>query len=469
MRTRSSSNVLGESSPNTTSLNPRRRNCRRSKQPYILEESPVDTMTDQRTMAELLRAPTEDYAECHAVDGNTFLEFRDNIQGYVSAAVVNYSQGTSSYRPPGVANQIEPPGPLPSNTIANPKGELKAITTRSGIVLDGPSIPMPHPFINPEEDERVDETLTDLELGILFTPISFILQGCTSKISKKNMKSKFKMLKALISNKEKLLELANTPLNENCSAVILKKLPKKLGDRGNFLILCSFSELKCKALAYPGASINLMPLFVWKKLGLPELISTRMTLKLANRAICTPVGITRDVFVPVGKFTFPADFVIVDYESDPRVLLILGDRKKEAIHLILTGIGDEIYSTVDACQTAQEMWEAIERLQQECKKPKMVKDFAYHKEKMLLCKQAEQGVTPQAEQYDWLVDTDEEVDEQELEAHYSYMAKIQEVPTADTGTDSEPVEQNDQNDVESDNERIVLANLKLDVDENKKI
>ncbi|GJZ98682.1 reverse transcriptase domain-containing protein [Tanacetum coccineum] len=133
-----------------------------------------------------------------------------------------------------------------------------------------------------------------------------------------------KMLKSLLSNKEKLLELANTPLNENCSTVILKKLPEKLGDPGKFLIPCGFSELKCKALADLGASINLMPLSVWKKLGLPELISTRMTLELANRAICTRAGIARDVFVLVGKFAFPADFVIVDYESYPRVPLILG-------------------------------------------------------------------------------------------------------------------------------------------------
>ncbi|GJV37758.1 reverse transcriptase domain-containing protein [Tanacetum coccineum] len=132
------------------------------------------------------------------------------------------------------------------------------------------------------------------------------------------------MLKSLLSNKEKLIELANTPLNENYSAGILKKLPEKLGDPGKFLIPCGFSELKCKALADLGASINLMPLSVWKKLGLPELISTQMTLELANRDICTPKGIARDVFVPVGKFTFPADFVIVDYESDPRVPFILG-------------------------------------------------------------------------------------------------------------------------------------------------
>nr|GFA17872.1 retrovirus-related Pol polyprotein from transposon TNT 1-94 [Tanacetum cinerariifolium] len=79
--------------------------------------------------------------------------------------------------------------------------------------------------------------------------------------------------------------------------------------------------------------------------------------------------------------------------------------------------------------------------EKECRKLKRVKDFAYHKEKMLLYKQAEQGVPLQAEQYDWLADTDEEVDKQELEAHYSYMAKIQEVPTVDSGTDSEPVKQ----------------------------
>nr|GEY00954.1 hypothetical protein [Tanacetum cinerariifolium] len=113
----------------------------------------------------------------------------------------------------------------------------------------------------------------------------------------------------------------------------------------------------------------------------------------------------------------------------------------------------------------------------ECRKPKRVKDSAYHKEKMLLCKQGEQGIPLQSKQYDWLADTDEEVDEQELKAHYSYMAKIQEVPIADSGTDSEPVEQdeihNDQNDVESNDEHVTLANLianlKLDVDENKKI
>ncbi|GKE18754.1 hypothetical protein Tco_1426331 [Tanacetum coccineum] len=78
----------------------------------------------------------------------------------------------------------------------------------------------------------------------------------------------------------------------------------------------------------------------------------------------------------------------------------------------------------------------------ECRKPKRVKDYAYHKEKMMLCKQEEKGVLLSAEQDDWLQDNDEEPDEQELEAHYMYMAKIQEVLVAKSGPnfDAEPLE-----------------------------
>nr|GFC60004.1 reverse transcriptase domain-containing protein [Tanacetum cinerariifolium] len=120
------------------------------------------------------------YYQCLAADGNTFLELRDNIQGHIAATVVNYNQGNSGYRPlASMSNQTNELknmlasffqmniastsglGPLPSNTIANPKGELKAITTQSGIVLDGPSVPIPPPFINLKEDKRIEETLTD--------------------------------------------------------------------------------------------------------------------------------------------------------------------------------------------------------------------------------------------------------------------------------------------------------------------
>ncbi|GJT49515.1 reverse transcriptase domain-containing protein [Tanacetum coccineum] len=80
----------------------------------------------------------------------------------------------------------------------------------------------------------------------------------------------------------------------------------------------------CLALADIGASINLMPLSIWKKLSLPDLTKTRMILELADRSISTPTGIAEDVFVKVGTFFFPADFVVVDYVADPRVPLIFG-------------------------------------------------------------------------------------------------------------------------------------------------
>ncbi|GJX92013.1 reverse transcriptase domain-containing protein, partial [Tanacetum coccineum] len=132
-------------------------------------------------------------------------------------------------------------------------------------------------------------------------------------------------LKSLISNKEKLFELARTPLNEHCSAVLLKKLPEKLRDPGKFLIPCDFPGMdECLALADLGASINLMPLSMWKKLSLPELTPTCMTLELTDRSISRPIGIIEDVNVKVGKFQFPADFIVVDFDADPRVPLIIG-------------------------------------------------------------------------------------------------------------------------------------------------
>nr|GEW86674.1 reverse transcriptase domain-containing protein [Tanacetum cinerariifolium] len=130
-------------------------------------------------------------------------------------------------------------------------------------------------------------------------------------------------LKALIKNKEKLNEMARTPLNEHCSAVLLKKLPKKLGDPSKFLIPCDFPGMaECLALADLGASINLMPFSVWKRLSLPDLTPTYMTLELADRSISRPVGVAEYVYVKVGSFYFPADFVVVDFDADPRVLSV---------------------------------------------------------------------------------------------------------------------------------------------------
>nr|GEY78401.1 DNA-directed DNA polymerase [Tanacetum cinerariifolium] len=133
------------------------------------------------------------------------------------------------------------------------------------------------------------------------------------------------MFKKLLNNKDKLIELTKMPLNENCSAVVLKKLPEKLGDPGRFLIPCDFLKFNNSlALVDLGASINLMPMSIWKKLRLPTLNDTKMVLELADRTISKPTGVAENVFVKVGKFYFPADFVVLDFVANPRVPLILG-------------------------------------------------------------------------------------------------------------------------------------------------
>nr|GEY12846.1 reverse transcriptase domain-containing protein [Tanacetum cinerariifolium] len=132
-------------------------------------------------------------------------------------------------------------------------------------------------------------------------------------------------IKSLLTKKDKLFELARTPLNEHCSVVLLKKLLEELRDPGKFLILCDFPGMAdYLALADLGASINLMPLSVWNKFSLPDLYLTCVTLELTDRLISHMVGVAEDVFVKVGTFHFSADFVVVDFDADLRVPLIVG-------------------------------------------------------------------------------------------------------------------------------------------------
>ncbi|XP_027368262.1 uncharacterized protein LOC113874229 [Abrus precatorius] len=134
-----------------------------------------------------------------------------------------------------------------------------------------------------------------------------------------------KFLKDLLSNKKKLEELATITLNEECSAILQNKMPEKLKVPGSFTLPCLIDRLIVdRALADLGASINLMPYSVFKKLGLGEPRPTRMSIQLADRSIKYPRGIIEDVLVKVNKFIFPVDFVILDMDEDTNVSLILG-------------------------------------------------------------------------------------------------------------------------------------------------
>nr|GEW43669.1 reverse transcriptase domain-containing protein [Tanacetum cinerariifolium] len=251
-----------------------------------------------------------------------------------------------------------------SNIVPNPKGEMKAVTTRSGLAYEGPSIPTNSPF--EKVVERETEEITDKEhsncqgstahIQPLVVPISIsepdvlktqpkpnipypsrlndqkLREKATNQMEKFSqifhdlyfdfsfadallLMPKFaSMIKSLLTNKDKLFELAKVPLNENCSAMLFKKLPEKLRDLGKFHIPSFPSR------TYP----------------------TQMTLELADRSITRPKGVAEDVFVKVGKFHFPTDFVVVDFKANIRVPLILGRSFLRTGRALIDVYGEEI-------------------------------------------------------------------------------------------------------------------------------
>nr|GEZ01241.1 reverse transcriptase domain-containing protein [Tanacetum cinerariifolium] len=190
------------------------------------------------------------------------------------------------------------------------------------VVIPKAKANLPYPSRLQKEKLREKNDILAAKFMEIFRDLHFELSFVDALI---HMPKFAAMFKKLLNNKDKLIELTKTPLNENCSAIVLKKLPEKLGDLGRFLIPCDFSKFdNCLALEDLGASINLMPLSIWKKLKLHTLSDTKMVLELADRTISKPTGVAENVFVKVSKFYFPADFIVLDFVTDPRVPLILG-------------------------------------------------------------------------------------------------------------------------------------------------
>ncbi|GJS86488.1 reverse transcriptase domain-containing protein [Tanacetum coccineum] len=238
------------------------------------------------------------YQTCPATSGNVY---RDNIQEYVSqAAAANYNQGNTGYRAP-ISNQIRPPG-FPPHRDVPPRLSLLSIMNQSSepcknapVSASRPNQKASIPFPSRRNDERRREKANDQieKFYEIFWDLSFEISFTDAKIAQP-------------------------------SIPIKQVYQRNLVGPGRFLIPCEFSGINtCNALADLGASINLMPYSVWKTLSLPELTPTCMTLELADRSISEPIGIAEDVYVTVGKFQFPTDFVVVNFEPDPRVPLIL--------------------------------------------------------------------------------------------------------------------------------------------------
>nr|GEW15585.1 reverse transcriptase domain-containing protein [Tanacetum cinerariifolium] len=379
---------------NSSATIPRRRNKRRTLNIVEPELHTIVELADNRTMEELLQAPTKRYGEAIVIPeiNADHFEIKTNLLQLVQA---NLYHGFERENPhthinnfKRITSTLKLGMCLTINTIPNSKGEMKAITIRSGVAYEGPLIPTPKKVVERETEETTNKEQSNFQVSTahiqpLVTPISepdvpktlpkpnipypSILND--QKLHKKatNQMEKFfqifqdfhfdisftdalllmpkfaSTIKSLLTNKDKLFELAKIPLNENFLAILLKKLAEKLRDPCKFIIPCDFPGMDvCHALADLGANINLMPLYIWKKLSLLKLTPTQMTLELADRSITRPKGVAEDVFVKVEKFHFLTDFVVVDFEADPRVPLILG-RSFLRTDLVLIDIyGEEI-------------------------------------------------------------------------------------------------------------------------------
>nr|GEV33378.1 hypothetical protein [Tanacetum cinerariifolium] len=227
--------------------------------------------------------------------------------------------------PPGV-DQQEPTEETTDTELPSPEDiqpPLVQVEVQVDKPAEEPSVVIPKakahlPYLSRLQKEKVREKddILAAKFMEIFQDLHFELSFADALV---HMPKFAPMFKKLLNNKDKLIELTKMPLNENCSAVVLKKLREKLGDPGRFLIPCDFSKFNnCLALADLGASINLMPLSIWKKLRLPTLNDTKMVLKLADRTISKPTGVAENVFVKVDKFYFPADFVVLDFVADLR-------------------------------------------------------------------------------------------------------------------------------------------------------
>ena len=256
------------------------------------------------------------------------------------------------------------PGSLPSNSEVNPRRDgnehVKAVTLRSGKELESQLQPPVVEQLETEEitqPERKDdadkeqpqekqssETSVETKASV---PVPYPQRLKKNKLDKQftkfmdvfkklhinipfadaleQMPSYVKFMKDILSQKRRLADFKTVNLTEECSAILQRKLPQKLKDPGSFTIPCTIGNaIFERALCDLGASINLMPLSIFKRLGLGEARPTTVTLQLADRSLKHPRGIIEDVLVKVDKFIFPADFIVLDMEEDKEIPIILG-------------------------------------------------------------------------------------------------------------------------------------------------
>ncbi|GJY74317.1 reverse transcriptase domain-containing protein [Tanacetum coccineum] len=332
MQTCSSSKFVGEPSTNPTSTNPKSRNRRRSKQrvePFALKEVLVVTMADERTMAELLHAPTEGYAEAIVVPTipAEHFELKPSLINLVTSKQFSRFEKEDPHAHIRYFNKIT--STLKYKDVPETSIKLMlfpfSVDSPAQIWLD--KEPVPWDRFKDLLRACPHQGFTELhQLDTFYNGLNPSDQDSLNFAAGGNLleRSAQDVLK-IIKNKSKVRNSRNKPIVSQVKATnvnsfeIASACPATDGntfsgykDNTQGYGSVAAGMVECSTLADLGATINLMPFSVWKKFSLPELTSTRMTLELVDRSITRPKGVAEDVFVKVGKFHYPADFIVVD-------------------------------------------------------------------------------------------------------------------------------------------------------------
>ncbi|XP_021822418.1 uncharacterized protein LOC110763843 [Prunus avium] len=200
--------------------------------------------------------------------------------------------------------------------IVPPTSSIIAVAEKPKEESYTPSLPFPQRVHKQRKDQHMFDILEIFKKVQINIPLLQAIQQLPSYV---------KFLKDACTNKRKFAAHEKVMLTEECSAVLLKKLPPKLKDPGSFTIPCIIGDVQFdKAFLDLGSSINLMPLSIFQRLGIGELKSTIVSLQLADRSVTYPKGIIEDVLIRVKQFMFPADFFVLDMEEDHDIPLLLG-------------------------------------------------------------------------------------------------------------------------------------------------
>ncbi|KAJ0546776.1 putative aspartic peptidase domain superfamily [Helianthus annuus] len=237
-----------------------------------------------------------------------------------------------------------PQGALPSNTETNPKSQVHLITLRNRTVGPAEGPPPTEEIATPPQQEKVSPPspeptkappvpypgrLIRQKTNEQFTKFESLLKQLHVNIPfidvLTQMPKYSKFMRDFLTHKRKIESLQLVNLGKECSALVRNRLPQKKIDPGSFTIPCSIGDSPIRnALADLGASINLMPASMFKRLGLGKTSPTKMSIQLADRSVKFPQGVAENLLVKVDNFVYPTDFVILDMEEDTEVPLILG-------------------------------------------------------------------------------------------------------------------------------------------------